>query len=244
MIWTTACASAVSPNQGTSPFLAAKRQAAEHYWQQIIRRARSLLVDERADDDALRQVVDALRTLKDEALTVGKTPPPLRIRREIASLIARYEKRTDIAMRATFVVHSPAMATNRFRWPITPPRIVSAFGFRTDPFDRSKRAFHDGVDLAASPGTPVYASFDGVIIGAGWRQDGCGLSITIAHPNDFKSEFCHLGEVFVHVGDNVSRESIIGSVGNTGRSTGSHLHWGVRQSGLALDPISLVGKRP
>ena len=141
-----------------------------------------------------------------ESLRNGKLKPSLHTRRRIAALIADYEHRVQRPANLKRGLELNRRENKQFRWPLTPVRIISFFGLRTDPFERSKRTFHDGIDLAAPAGTPVYASGAGSIVEAGWRDDGCGLSVTVAHSGDCQSEFCHLGTVLVQVGDNVSRK--------------------------------------
>lgn len=116
-----------------------------------------------------------------------------------------------------------------------PPDVVtSGFGARLDPIT-GERSNHTGVDLSAPTGTPIPAAKDGVVIRCGERG-GYGDAIEIAHPDGTSTLYAHTSGVAVNPGDRVSAGQIIGWVGETGRTTGPHLHLEVRQGGKFLDP--------
>ena len=122
-------------------------------------------------------------------------------------------------------------------WP-TSGWVTSGFGWRTSKFT-GKREFHKGVDISAPPGTPVYAPSSGKVIFAG-RDGSYGLSIKLAHSDDLLSRYGHMQSLEVKVGQEVARGELIGYVGNTGRSTGPHLHYEVRLAGLPVDPMHYI----
>jgi murein DD-endopeptidase MepM/ murein hydrolase activator NlpD len=111
--------------------------------------------------------------------------------------------------------------------PLLETRISSHYGKRKDPFTK-KKTFHGGIDLAAPKGTPVYAAADGEVIFAG-EKDGYGQLIIIKHILGFETRYGHLEEILVEEGTKVRKNQQIGLVGNTGRSTGYHLHFEVRR---------------
>ncbi len=117
-------------------------------------------------------------------------------------------------------------------------RFTSGFGSRNDPKGAGRR-FHEGVDLAGKYGSPVLATADGVVIHAGW-QSGYGRLIKIKHDFGIETRYGHLSQIVVNVGDRVSRGDVIGAMGNTGRSTGTHLHYEVRVSGNAINPMKYI----
>ena len=121
-----------------------------------------------------------------------------------------------------------------FEWPVRDPRVSSGFGLRDDPFSPGLRSFHNGIDLVAAEGTKVFAAADGEVVEAGFRDDGCGLAVTLVHPNGYASDYCHLGTVAVKVGQRMKRAQVLGTIGSTGRSTGSHLHWSVWNLGTVV----------
>lgn len=109
------------------------------------------------------------------------------------------------------------------------------FGMRIDPFT-GRRQFHRGVDLAADIGTPVYATASGVVSSV--RRDvGLGKLIQIDHLHGYTTVYAHLSRIAVKRGQHVERGEIIGAVGNTGYSTGPHLHYEVHHQGRAQNPF-------
>ncbi|MEM1129156.1 MAG: DUF5930 domain-containing protein [Pseudomonadota bacterium] len=117
-------------------------------------------------------------------------------------------------------------------------RQTSGFGFRRDPFTGGRR-MHSGVDWAGPHGTPIHASADGVVVFAGW-QSGYGRLIKVQHVFGIETRFGHLAKINVKVGQRVSRGDIIGAMGNSGRSTGTHLHYEVRVGGVPVNPLRYI----
>lgn len=119
----------------------------------------------------------------------------------------------------------------------TPLAIPLKTSFRyTSGFGRRWGRAHEGVDLAGDYGSPVYATADGVVTHAGW-ENGYGNMVEIRHPYGLSTRYGHLSKVRATVGQKVSRGDLIGDMGNTGRSTGTHLHYEVRVHGDAIDPM-------
>jgi len=132
--------------------------------------------------------------------------------------------------------------------PLNYKRITSYFGSRYHPIAKKTR-FHNGVDYAASYGTPVEASADGTIIHRGWKgghptvngkKGGYGNTIMIRHGNGYKTLYGHLSSYGKYrVGDRVKQHDIIGYVGSTGLSTGNHLHYTIYLHNKAINPLKL-----
>ena len=122
--------------------------------------------------------------------------------------------------------------------PISGYRLTSYFGYRTDPF-KGSRGNHKGLDMAAPTGTPVYATADGIIEVAGWVH-GYGNFIEIEHGNQLETRYGHMSKLNVEQYQRVKQGDLIGFVGSTGRSTGSHLHYEVRIAGEPVDPLSFM----
>ncbi|WP_419788075.1 peptidoglycan DD-metalloendopeptidase family protein [Pseudodesulfovibrio sp.] len=118
-------------------------------------------------------------------------------------------------------------------WP-TSGWVTSGFAWRTSPFT-GKREFHKGIDISAPRGTPVYAPARGVITFAG-RDSSYGLCIRLKHNTSLSTRFAHLNRIAVKPDQVVTRGELIGYVGNTGRSTGPHLHYEVRLNGVPVNP--------
>ena len=108
-------------------------------------------------------------------------------------------------------------------------RFTSGYGYRWG-------RLHKGTDFAAPHGTPIHATADGVVIHAGW-QSGYGKLVKIQHEFGIETRYAHLSKIRVTKGQRVSRGDRIGDMGNTGRSTGTHLHYEVRVGGKAVNPM-------
>lgn len=119
--------------------------------------------------------------------------------------------------------------------------ISSCFGYRQSPFGRRRSEFHDGLDLAASYGTPVGAAGEGEVVFAGYRQ-GYGRTVEISHGYRYRSSYSHLSRILVKTGERVQKGEAIGLVGSSGRSTGPHLHFMVEKDGILIDPLTVLGK--
>ena len=116
--------------------------------------------------------------------------------------------------------------------------ITSRFGYRLNPFT-NKMQLHAGLDIAAAPGSPVYAPADGVVIFASYDET-YGKLVSIDHGYGVTTRFAHNSQIYVRVGQKVSKYDVISSVGNTGRSTGPHCHYEVRVNGIPVDPINFI----
>jgi murein DD-endopeptidase MepM/ murein hydrolase activator NlpD len=116
--------------------------------------------------------------------------------------------------------------------------IGSRFGFRLDPFNGKSR-MHAGLDFVATQGTPVRAPADGVVSFAGWDSQ-YGKLVSIDHGFGVLTRFGHNSQLYVQVGQKVSKYDVISAVGTTGRSTGSHLHYEVRVNSIPVDPVNYI----
>jgi len=142
----------------------------------------------------------------------------------------------DLLMEAdrhnNLVLHKPSIqpiSLENFYW------ISSVFGYRIDPIYKC-RAMHRGVDFAAAIGTPVYATGDGVVKWTKVAKNGYGKEVVIDHGFGYATRYGHLHEILVHVGQKIKRGNVIGTLGDSGRSTGPHLHYEVLENGRANDP--------
>ena len=113
---------------------------------------------------------------------------------------------------------------------------ASGYGLRIDPIYNTTK-FHEGMDFSANIGTPVYATGNGVVTKAGW-QSGYGKIIKIDHGYGYETWYAHLNDMDVRVGQKVVRGQVIGEVGNTGKSTGPHLHYEVHVKGRVVNPVN------
>ncbi|AUQ99183.1 M23 family metallopeptidase [Phaeobacter inhibens] len=117
-------------------------------------------------------------------------------------------------------------------------RRSSGFGYRRDPKTGGRR-LHKGSDFAGRTGTDIFATADGVVTHAGW-QSGYGKLVTIQHAFGIETKYAHNSNIRVKVGQRVSRGDHISDMGNTGRSTGTHLHYEVRVNGNPVNPMIYI----
>lgn len=123
-------------------------------------------------------------------------------------------------------------------WPLHSRLKTSAFGIRHDPYTR-KRVMHKGLDVAAPNGSEVLSPADGVVIWTG-NRGGYGKCVVIDHGFGVQTHYAHLDDYDTKLGARVKRGQLVGRVGNTGRSTGPHLHYEVRFNGIPQDPAKFM----
>lgn len=116
-------------------------------------------------------------------------------------------------------------------------RISSEYGYRIHPIYK-KRYFHRGVDYAAYKGKHVMATADGVVVKTKTRGT-YGKYVLLDHQNGYTTKYAHLDEIFVNTGDTVKMSQVVGTVGSTGLSTGSHLHYEISHNNKHIDPWSI-----
>jgi murein DD-endopeptidase MepM/ murein hydrolase activator NlpD len=122
-------------------------------------------------------------------------------------------------------------------WP-TRGWVTSDFGTRMDPYTAERR-MHQGMDIATPHGQPIYTPSDGTVVFAG-TEGGYGKVLVVDHGYGVKTRYGHLSEINVRLGDRVRRGDKVASVGNTGRSTGPHLHYEVRVNGIPENPRKFI----
>lgn len=119
--------------------------------------------------------------------------------------------------------------------------ITSRFGYRMSPFTGSKR-LHKGLDIAAASGTKIVAPADGKVVFAD-RDGAYGLCVEIDHGNGIKTRYAHMSKISAKIGSAIKRGDLVGLVGNTGRSTGAHLHYEIMVNGVHTDPLAYIVER-
>ena len=154
------------------------------------------------------------------------TPEELRANKILAGL-----DEMNLYRLAAFKAPFDIPVKSAFRW-------TSGFGMRQDPKGWGTR-MHEGSDMAGAYGTPIYATADGTVTHAGW-SNGYGRLIKIQHAFGIETRYGHLAQIRVSVGQKVSRGERIGDMGNSGRSTGTHLHYEVRLGGKAVNPMTFI----
>ena len=122
-------------------------------------------------------------------------------------------------------------------WPVK-GWITSGFGYRTSPFT-GRREIHKGLDVATRTGTPIISPADGIVVFSG-REGGFGNMILVDHGYGIVTRYGHCSSLDAKLGEKVQRGDIIARVGNTGRSTGPHLHYEVAVNGVAVNPMRYI----
>jgi murein DD-endopeptidase MepM/ murein hydrolase activator NlpD len=118
--------------------------------------------------------------------------------------------------------------------PVNAPFNSSSYGWRVDPF-LGVRAFHEGLDFSADVGQPIKATAAGIVIAAEITPE-YGNIVRISHGSGLETRYAHASKLLVKEGDRIKKNQVIALVGNTGRSTGPHLHYEIRMNGESLDP--------
>ena len=118
--------------------------------------------------------------------------------------------------------------------------VTSAYGYREHPV-YSGESFHNGLDIAAEEGSPVYAVTDGVVTEAS-QAEMAGKYVKILHSDGKETLYCHCSELLTFVGEEVKAGDVIALVGQTGLATGPHLHFELHENGNATDPDNILGK--
>ncbi len=155
----------------------------------------------------------------------------------------------DLALRARGLEDQLAVIERgleaRSRWLAATPSIApvrgvltSGFGTRRDPFT-GQPSHHDAIDISTPPGQQVRTTADGIVLQAG-ADGSLGVVVSISHGYGMTTRYGHLQRVAVRPGQQVRRGDVIGSVGNTGRSTGYHLHYEVLDHGVTVDPLAYI----
>lgn len=119
--------------------------------------------------------------------------------------------------------------------------ITDGFGMRRNPFNGEGREVHEGLDIAVDFGTPVAATADGLVIYAA-PHAGYGNLVIVYHSNGITSRYGHLSRISVEAGQRVKRGDQVGNVGSTGRSTGPHVHYEIRENDQSVDPLRYAGQ--
>jgi murein DD-endopeptidase MepM/ murein hydrolase activator NlpD len=148
---------------------------------------------------------------------------------ESASLAA--EIREAQAQAAASSTGSGTPSASGFIWPVNGV-VVSGFGWRGS-------RMHEGIDISASSGTPIWAAAAGTVIWSGWRG-GYGNAVVVDHGNGLATLYAHSSSLLVSVGQSVGQGETVALVGTTGNSSGPHLHFEVRVNGTAVDPLNYL----
>lgn len=159
---------------------------------------------------------------------------------EVDRLMRRVEFQSDYLSVVESSLMDARVAHNRLPTvlPVNALWSASAYGWRVDPFTQ-QRAMHEGVDFSARIGTPIVAAANGVVIAAE-KHPEYGNLVEVDHGNDYTTRYAHASTLLVKTGQLVKRGQRLAEVGNTGRSTGPHLHFEVRYKGASVNPARFL----
>ncbi len=175
--------------------------------------------------------------------------PEIKIKKDVRLIDALDGSLQDMTEFKKSISEINALWEKQFTWlnslPIGIPvkdnySLSSGFGLRMDPFLHTM-AKHEGLDFSAPVGTPILASAAGVVSRSGWDSQ-YGNVVEINHAEGFKTRYAHASQLLVRVGQTVKRGDMIAKVGNTGRSTGPHLHYEVMRAGHHINPANMLPK--
>ena len=147
------------------------------------------------------------------------------------------EKAPGVELPRDFVAAGPL---GSFMRPVA-GSISSYFGYRKHPYRRVSRTFHTGIDIPAPPGTAIRAVAPGRVVYSGWRS-GYGLMVEVDHGNGISTVYAHCSRLSLKLGQVVTAGQLVGGVGRTGITTGSHLHFEVRRRGIPVDPMRFLAR--
>jgi murein DD-endopeptidase MepM/ murein hydrolase activator NlpD len=167
----------------------------------------------------------------------GSQPPSPEPRVDAMLRRVRFEQQSLAEIAAAVKEQESRLKNVPSIWPVQ-GWVGSGYGYRRDPFT-GRREMHPGFDIVAPTGTPVAATAAGHVIYAGWKS-GWGRCVEIDHGGGIRTFYAHCRSLKVSSGENVFRGDAIATVGNSGRSTGTHLHYGVLASSRWVDPNNYV----
>ncbi|UCD71382.1 MAG: M23 family metallopeptidase [Syntrophobacterales bacterium] len=177
---------------------------------------RETLLLQRNEEELMKQMRHDLERLDEEATAEGSSL------KELESLLQN--KRVQLT-------HTPSI------WPAR-GWFTSGFGYRISPFT-GLRQMHEGIDISNRTGTPIFAPADGLVTNIG-REWGFGKILVISHGFGFSTRYGHLHKINVKIGQKVKRGQKIAEVGSSGKSTGPHLHYEVRENGVPVNPMKYI----
>ena len=208
------------------------------------------LDDKRAEADALltelvargeefQAMLDASEALQEELMEqIAQKEKDLKAA-EYQEWLATYVPPTTKPTGSDTTPSDGAPSASGWISPLKSYKLTSPFGMRKHPILGYER-MHNGVDMAAPAGTPIYAAKSGKVTAASFQSGGAGNYVSINHGDGFSSIYMHMTRYIVSVGDYVSAGQVIGYVGSTGLSNGNHLHFGISYNGTYVNPMKYI----
>jgi murein DD-endopeptidase MepM/ murein hydrolase activator NlpD len=161
----------------------------------------------------------------------------------LQTLMNRMQKREDVYNETESILLKQSVIKDTLPdlYPVSVGYRSSSYGWRIDPM-LGVRSFHEGLDFSAAEGDDIKATASGIVIAAGKAPD-YGNYVKIKHGGGIETRYAHASKLLVKKGDLVNKDQVIALVGNTGRSTGPHLHYEIRLNGRSLDPRKYLKKK-
>lgn len=201
--------------------------------------ADELLIELIARGDEFQALIDESEDLQDELMQeIAQAEKDLK-EAEYKEWLATYVPPTTKPSGKDTTPSTQAPSSSGWVSPVKSYTLTSAFGMRVHPIS-GKWKMHNGVDMAAPQGTPIYAAKSGKVTKTAFQAGGAGYYVTINHGDGFTSVYMHMTHYIVSPGTYVNAGQVIGYVGSTGGSTGPHLHFGISYNGSYVNPMNYV----
>jgi len=212
----------------TELLLADKRQKADELLLELIEKGQEFeaMIEESEDlqSDLMKEIAQAEKDLK---------------KAEYQEWLATYVPPTTRPSGGNTDPSTQAPSSSGWVSPLKSYRLTSPFGMRKHPIS-GKMKMHEGVDMAAPEGTPIYAAKSGKVTRTAFQAGGAGYYVSINHGDGFSSIYMHMTHYIVSPGQYVNAGQVIGYVGSTGGSTGNHLHFGIAYNGSYVNPMKYI----
>lgn len=216
----------------------AELDAAEVTLEQKRQEADGLLTELVAKGDEFQELIDESEELQSELMKeIAQAEKDLKAA-EYREWLATYVPTTKPSGIDT-TPSTQAPSSSGWIKPLKSYTFTSAFGMRLHPV-KKKWLMHEGVDLSAPQGTPIYAAKTGQVTRTAYQEGGAGYYVSINHGDGFASIYMHMTHYIVSPGQHVSAGQVIGYVGSTGISTGPHLHFGISYNGTYVNPMNYI----
>lgn len=201
--------------------------------------ADQLLTELIAKGKEFQEIIDESEELQDELMEqIAQSEKDLK-EAQYKEWLATYVPPTTKPSGSDTTPSTQAPSSSGWVKPVSSYTITSAFGMRLHPIKKVWK-MHQGVDMAAAQGTPIYASKSGKVTTASFQAGGAGYYVSINHGDGFSSVYMHMTHFIVSPGQYVSAGQVIGYVGSTGGSTGPHLHFGISYNGTYVNPMDYL----
>ncbi|SHK66615.1 M23 family metallopeptidase [Epilithonimonas mollis] len=213
-----------------------KQKSDKKFWKAIFNTTSK--ADLKKELDSLKTMIKENSENNNKKWRIQKIQDSLILQRQ-SQVVINEQKRTSNLTKNGFENETGELKLSKIAMPLSRPvSVTSPYGMRIHPL-LGRARMHNGIDLKAHYEN-VYAVMDGMVTATGWDPKGGGNYIKVKHYNRFETSYLHLSEFYYRTGDLVKAGFIIAKSGNTGNSTGAHLHFAVRENGNYINPIRFL----